>query len=105
MVPHPQSRPRQVSQRPPTRSATTLTGGLILHAKVELISSQSQAIRLHLPELGSIVPRLSRSAARKPQIVTTNFDRLFEKAQKRIPTHVPPGLPDLASGEPLEGLV
>src|SRR4051794_23063943 len=52
MVPHPQSRPRQVSQRPPTRSATTLTGGLILHAKVELISSQSQAIRLQLPELG-----------------------------------------------------
>jgi hypothetical protein len=53
----------------------------------------------------SIVLRLSRSAARKPQIVTTNFDRLFEKAQKRIPTHVPPGLPDIASGQPLEGLV
>src|SRR5437868_950555 len=53
MVPHPQSRPRQVAQRPPTRSATTLTGGLILHAKVELISSQSQAIRLQLPELNS----------------------------------------------------
>ncbi|HJU20556.1 MAG TPA: hypothetical protein VJ770_29240 [Stellaceae bacterium] len=53
----------------------------------------------------SIVLRLSRSAARKPQIVTTNFDPLFEKAQKRILTHVPPGLPDLASGEPLEGLV
>ncbi len=53
----------------------------------------------------SIILRLSRSAARKPQIVTTNFDRLFEKAQKRIHTHIPPGLPDLASGEPLEGLV
>jgi hypothetical protein len=53
----------------------------------------------------AIVLRLSRSAARKPQVVTTNFDRLFEKAQKRIHTHVPPGLPDLASGEPLEGLV
>jgi SIR2-like protein len=53
----------------------------------------------------SIGLRLSRSAVRKPQIVTTDFDRLFEKAQKRIPTHVPPGLPDLASGEPLEGLV
>jgi hypothetical protein len=53
----------------------------------------------------SIVLRLSRSAARKSQIVTTNFDRLFEKAQKRIHTHVPPGLPDLASGEALEGLV
>jgi hypothetical protein len=53
----------------------------------------------------SIVLRLSRGAARKPQIVTTNFDRLFEKAQPRIRWHVPPGLPDLGSGEALEGLV
>lgn len=53
----------------------------------------------------SIVLRLSRSAGNKPQIVTTNFDRLFEKAQKGIHCHVPPGLPDLASGATLEGLV
>jgi hypothetical protein len=53
----------------------------------------------------SIVLRLSRSAARRPQIVTTNFDRLFEKARPRIRWHVPPGLPDLASGQTLEGLV
>jgi SIR2-like domain len=53
----------------------------------------------------SIVVRLSRNAGRKLQIVTTNFDRLFEKAQRGIPCHVPPGLPDLASGEALEGLV
>ena len=53
----------------------------------------------------SIVVRLCRNAGRKLQIVTTNFDRLFEKAQRGIPCHVPPGLPDLASGEALEGLV
>jgi hypothetical protein len=53
----------------------------------------------------SIVLRLSRSAGRKLQIVTTNFDRLFEKAQRGIRCHIPPGLPDLASGEALEGLV
>src|SRR6478672_8642836 len=35
MVPHPQLRPRQVPQRAPTRPATTPTGGLTLHAKVE----------------------------------------------------------------------
>src|SRR2546429_2569327 len=52
MVPHPQSCPCQVSQRPPTRPASTPTGGLTLHAKVELISSQGQAFRLPLPELG-----------------------------------------------------
>jgi SIR2-like domain len=53
----------------------------------------------------SIVLRLSRNAGRKLQIVTTNFDSLFEKAQRGIRCHVPPGLPDLASGEALEGLV
>jgi hypothetical protein len=56
-------------------------------------------------EQHSIVLRLSRSAGRKLQLVTTNFDRLFEKAQKGINSHIAPGLPDLASGEPLEGLV
>jgi len=53
----------------------------------------------------SIVFRLSRSAGRKLQLVTTNFDRLFEKAQRGIRCYIGPGLPDLASGEALEGLV
>ncbi len=56
-------------------------------------------------EQHSIVLRLSRSAGRKLQLVTTNFDRLFEKAQRSIRCHIGPGLPDLASGEALEGLV
>jgi hypothetical protein len=56
-------------------------------------------------EQHSIVLRLSRSAGRKLQLVTTNFDRLFEKAQRGIRCHIGPGLPDLASGEALEGLV
>jgi hypothetical protein len=53
----------------------------------------------------SILLRLSRNTGRKLQIVTTNFDRLFEKAQRGIRCHIPPGLPDLASGEALDGLV
>jgi hypothetical protein len=56
-------------------------------------------------EQHSIVLRLSRSAGRKPQLVTTNFDRLFEKAQRGIRCHTGPALPDLASGDTLEGLV
>ena len=56
-------------------------------------------------EQHSIVLRLSQNASRRPQIVTTNFDRLFEKARKGIPFYVQPALPDLASGQPLEGLV
>ena len=50
--------------------------------------------------------RLSKGADGKPQIVTTNFDRLFERATgRKLKTYVPPALPDLANGQPLNGLV
>jgi len=52
------------------------------------------------------VLKLSKSAAGTPQIVTTNFDLLFEKASKRkIHTYVPPALPDIGSGQSIDGLV
>lgn len=56
-------------------------------------------------EQHSIVLRLSRGSTGRPQIVTTNFDRLFEKARGRLRLHVWPALPDLASGQPFEGIV
>ena len=44
--------------------------------------------------------RLSRSADGKPQVVTTNFDLLFEKAANRnVKAHVAPVLPDLAGAQ------
>ena len=53
--------------------------------------------------------RLSKGADGKPQIVTTNFDLLFERAERaagrKLKTYVPPALPDLANGQPLNGLV
>ena len=50
--------------------------------------------------------RLSKGADGKPQIVTTNFDLLFERAaNQKLKTYVPPTLPDLANGQPLNGLV
>lgn len=50
--------------------------------------------------------RLSKGADGKPQIVTTNFDLLFERAAgRKLKTYVPPALPDLANGQPLNGLV
>jgi SIR2-like domain len=52
-----------------------------------------------------VILRLSKSAAHQTQIVTTNFDLLFERAQKNIQRHVAPALPDLSSGQPLTGLV
>jgi hypothetical protein len=55
----------------------------------------------------ALLLRLSRSAARRPQIVTTNFDLLFERADPSLTARVivAPALPDLANGQPLEGIV
>ena len=50
--------------------------------------------------------RLSKGPDGTPQIVTTNFDLLFEQAAgQNLKTYVPPALPDLANGQPLNGLV
>ena len=52
------------------------------------------------------VLRLSKGTKGTPQVVTTNFDLLFEKAATRqLTTYVAPVLPDLAAGHPLDGLV
>lgn len=50
--------------------------------------------------------RLSRGVDGRPQIVTTNFDLLFEYASEEKPRpFVPPVLPDLANGQELHGVV
>jgi hypothetical protein len=48
-----------------------------------------------------IILSLSRNARKRPQVVTTNFDLLFECADKSLQVHVPPALPDLAIVEPM----
>lgn len=49
--------------------------------------------------------RLSRSASGNIQVVTTNFDLLFERAQPKIRPIVPPSLPRLDLSEPIDGVV
>ena len=49
--------------------------------------------------------KLSRGAAGSTQLVTTNFDTLFERAGCRAPIVVPPNLPDLTLNQSLDGLV
>lgn len=49
--------------------------------------------------------KLSVNEQKKPFIITTNFDLLFEKADKNITSFIPPYLPDFRSIEPLSGLV
>lgn len=48
---------------------------------------------------------LSRGADGNRQLVTTNFDLLFEAVEKRISRIVPPALPDLSLQRSLQGLV
>nr|WP_174505196.1 hypothetical protein [Acinetobacter sp. Marseille-Q1620] len=49
--------------------------------------------------------KLSINEEKKPFIITTNFDLLFEKVDKKIKSFVPPYLPDLQSRDSLSGIV
>ena len=53
------------------------------------------------------IKRISLNKCRKPQIVTTNFDLLFEHGEKpeNLPVHTPPTLPDPTLGLPIGGIV
>ena len=52
------------------------------------------------------ISQISRSLEGLPQIVTTNFDVLFERAirDSNIKIHFPPFLPDLSQGTPITGI-
>lgn len=54
----------------------------------------------------SLVKRISSNQSGVPQIVTTNFDLLFELGDevRSIPTHIPPAFPDLTLGSSIEGV-
>lgn len=53
-----------------------------------------------------VIKRISSNQAGLPQIVTTNFDLLFENpgGGETIATHVPPAFPDIASGAAIDGI-
>lgn len=53
-----------------------------------------------------LIKRISSSQSGVPQIVTTNFDRLFEVGQEgeHLVWHVPPAFPDLNFGSKIEGI-
>lgn len=53
-----------------------------------------------------LIKRISSSQSGVPQIVTTNFDRLFEIGHEgeRLVWHVPPAFPDLNFGSKIEGI-
>lgn len=54
----------------------------------------------------ALIKRISSSQRGAPQVVTTNFDRLFEVGQEAedLDKHVPPAFPDLNFGSKIEGI-
>ena len=54
----------------------------------------------------ALIKRISSSQRGVPQIVTTNFDRLFEAGRdgEHLVKHVPPAFPDLNFGSKIEGI-
>ena len=52
-----------------------------------------------------VLLRLSRTPARRTQLITTNFDRLFSDCDPSITNYVSPRLPQLTEFEPLDGIV
>lgn len=53
-----------------------------------------------------LIKRISSSQSGLPQIVTTNFDRLFEGGSpgKQVPIHMPPAFPDINFGSTIAGI-
>lgn len=53
-----------------------------------------------------LIKRISSSQSGVPQIVTTNFDRMFEVGcdEENLVWHVPPAFPDLHFGSKIEGI-
>ncbi|MDV6316233.1 SIR2 family protein [Idiomarina loihiensis] len=55
----------------------------------------------------SVIARISSDQEGKPQIVTTNFDLLFEKSVNdgELEIYQPPAFPDISLGVPLTGII
>ena len=77
-------------------------GEIDYHIKKCLMPKPNTPLKAH-----KTILHLSRSADDRPQVVTTNFDYLFERAcnSKKLFRFVPPRLPDLTADQNLDGLV
>ena len=72
----------------------------------------NKRVRLRLKEscpAGATLPhchivKISSDRNGNPQIVTANFDRLFEDCLDNLEIHIPPHLPNVSDEEPLRGV-
>lgn len=77
--------------------------------EVNALVTERLSAPLEIKDFGrehGLIKRISRSQSGVPQIVTTNFDRLFEAGQEgeHLVVHVPPAFPDLNFGSKIEGI-
>ncbi|QBC42930.1 SIR2 family protein [Iodobacter fluviatilis] len=77
--------------------------------EVNALVTERLSIRQEGNDFGSqhaLIKRISSSQSGVPQIVTTNFDRLFELGEngEHLKRHVPPAFPDLNFGANIEGI-
>ncbi|WP_397458767.1 SIR2 family protein [Pseudomonas asplenii] len=77
--------------------------------EVNALVSERLSAPLQIKDIGrehGLIKRISSSQSGVPQIVTTNFDRLFEVGQGdgHLDWHVPPAFPDLNFGSKIEGI-
>jgi hypothetical protein len=77
--------------------------------EVNALVTQRLSAPLEIKDFGRehrLIKRISSSQSGVPQIVTTNFDRLFEVGQEEdhLDPHIPPAFPDLNFGSKIEGI-
>lgn len=77
--------------------------------EVNALVTERLSAPLEIKDVGrehGLIRRISSSRSGVPQIVTTNFDRLFEVGQEleNLVPHVPPAFPDLNFGSKIEGI-
>ena len=77
--------------------------------EVNALVTERLSVPLESKDFGrehGLIKRISSSQRGVPQIVTTNFDRLFEVGQEgeHLVRHVPPAFPDLNFGLKIEGV-
>lgn len=77
--------------------------------EVNALVTQRLTVNLTVPEAGrehALIKRISSNQSGKPQIVTTNFDRLFEMGsdESNLVLHEPPAFPNLNFGTTIDGI-
>jgi hypothetical protein len=76
----------------------------VSQVETEVIAALTATRRPNLDHHRALLD-LARGPDGRQRLVTTNFDRLFERAQRRLHAYAPPHFPDLSRGNGFDGIV